>query len=247
MLSQVGAAAGLVVVAVVLAQSPIMQAQAGVPPVGAVVRVANTDGQPLNLRAGSSSEQAVVMRLPVGALLTVTGPAQTTGATRWLPVRTDDGTNGWVAAQYVAVVSTPTPLPSPTRDPARAATPSLTPESAPAAPSGGQSSATSDANQQVRPVDVDARLKYPEVRGRDQEITVWVSRAGEPIAGAAVTVVSKSGEDDEPVRELDPTDADGKTRREFDIRHEKGAVELHVEAVAPDGGAGSTVVTYFRR
>ncbi|MFN8635664.1 MAG: SH3 domain-containing protein [Chloroflexota bacterium] len=241
------AAVGLVVAAILaIAQSPLVGAQGETPSVGTVVKVANTDGEPLNLRAGASASQLVVARLPVGEELTVIGPPQTEGTTRWIPVRTSSGVMGWVAAPYLALVSTPTALPSPSPELALALTETPPPTDTPTPMVVPLAQATSDPSK-PRPVDVEVKMKYPEVRGRDQEITVWVTRDGQPIAGAVVTVVSKSGEDDEPLRELDPTDDEGKTRRAFDIRKEKGAVELDIEAVAPDGGQGKTTASYFRR
>lgn len=65
--------------------------------------------------------------------------------------------------------------------------------------------------------------------------------------GVIVTLESSDGEDGERFRQLDPTNGEGRTRRLFDVRQEKGTVELQVEAVAPDGGEGRTIVSYFRR
>ena len=108
----------------------------------------------------------------------------------------------------------------------------------------GQSEGTS---QKGRPIEVEAKLKFPEVQGREQEITVWVTRDGVPVPGALVTLESSDGDDDERFRQLDPTNEEGRTRRSFDVRREKGTVELQVEAVAPDGGEGRAIVSYFRR
>jgi uncharacterized protein YraI len=214
-------------------------AQAEAPAPGTVVRVANTDGQALNLRAGPSTEQPILARLAVGEALTVTGTPSGTGSIRWLPVRTGGGQDGWVAADFVAVASTRAP--APTRAPE--STPTLTPV-------GAVADATERRERDGptgRPVDVEAKLKYPELSGREQEIRVWVTRAGAPVPGAIVTLETSDGDDDERFRQLDPTNDEGWTRRVFDVRREKGTVELRVEAVAPDGGEGRTVVSYFRR
>jgi hypothetical protein len=98
-----------------------------------------------------------------------------------------------------------------------------------------------------RPLDVEAKVKFPEAKDRRQEVTIWVTRAGVPIPGALVTL-SIADDEDEPLRVLEPTNEDGRTRREFSIgREEKGSIEVIVSAVAPDGGEGRTSVTYFRR
>lgn len=218
-------------------------AQAEPFPSGSVVRVANTDGQRLNLRAGPSIQEAVLARLAVGETLTVTGASRQADGLRWLPVRTGAGQAGWVAADYVALVSRPaTATPSPTRAPTATPTPPPTGGGA-----SGDGASTGPAEPAARPVQVEARVKYPELDGREQEITVWVTRDGQPVEGATVTVETSDGDDDEHFRLLDPTNAEGRTRRSFDVRHEKGTVELRVEAVAPDGGEGRAIVTYFRR
>jgi hypothetical protein len=167
--------------------------------------------------------------------MTVTGMSQMAEGMRWLPVRTADGKTGWVSAQYVQLASTPTPTP------ARVAEATPTPATAPAASAASPTPATG------RPLTVEAKIKYPEVQGRDQEITVWVTRDGVPVPGVIVTLETSDGDDEEHFRQLDPTDENGRTRRSFDVRHEKGTVELRVQAVAPDGGEGQTIVSYFRR
>jgi uncharacterized protein YraI len=232
----------MIVVALVLALTfaqgaAAALAQAELPQPGAVLRVANTDGARLNLRSGPSTDQPVVARLAVGETLTVTAVGQTVGAVRWVPVRTSGGQAGWVSAQFVAVVSTPVPIPTRAPDPTPPATASAS----------GVTEPTLLEAPKGRPVLVEAKLKYPEVRGRDQEITIWVTRDGTPVPGATVTVETRDGDEGEPFRELTPTNEEGRTRRVFDVRHEKGTVELQVEAVAPDGGEGRTIVTYFRR
>jgi hypothetical protein len=220
-------------------------AQSEGPPSGSTVRVDNTDGQRLNVRAGAGTEQSIVAKVPSGATLTVTGSARTVGTVRWLPVRTATGQTGWVSAEFVVLASAP-----------------AAPVTAPSSPADAASSAASEAStraatertnlnerteQQGGPVQVEAKLKYPETDGRDQEITVWVTRNGAPVPGAIVTLETNDGDENERFRELDPTDAEGRTRRSFDVRHEKGTVELQVEAVAPDGGEGRAVVSYFKR
>jgi hypothetical protein len=67
------------------------------------------------------------------------------------------------------------------------------------------------------------------------------------LSGLTITVESRDGDEGEPFRGLDPTNEEGRTRRALDVRHEKGTVELQIEAVAPHGGEGRAVVTYFRR
>jgi hypothetical protein len=232
----------LVVVALLMLTPSYAFAQTDGPPVCSVVLVANTDGQRLNLRAGPAPDQPIVARLNPGDVLSVTGPGRTIGVTLWVPVQTKGNQSGWVSAQFVVLLTPPAPATSPVA------------ETAPTRPSTtakGESTERANLSQRVEtkggPIDIEAKLKFPEARGRDQEITVVVTRDGVPVPGAVVTLETSDGDDDERFRQLDPTDADGRTQRVFDVRHEKGTVELQVEAVAPDGGEGRTIVSYFRR
>ena len=200
-------------------------------PTGSTVRVANTDGAGLNLREAPGLGAAVVVLVAEGTVLEVIGRERQADGLRWLNVRAPGGQSGWAAADFLSVVSTPTPTATPraaSGSSANAGTPTPTPSR-----SGGR-------------LEVDARIKLPETDARDQEITVTVLRRGQPVPGAQVQVTTRDA-DPPLVRELDPTDAEGRTVREFDIRREKGTVVLLVTAVAPDGGEGEDTVSYFRR
>jgi uncharacterized protein YraI len=226
----------LLTIAAAPATSSVL-AQGDTIPAGSTVRVANTDGDTLNLRAGPSSDQSAVTQLDPGASLTVTGPMQPIGGVRWIPVRTASGQAGYVSAQYVQVVSTP--MPTATRTPQPEPTPRptvVTSESTPIA-----------TPQLGLPLTVEAKLKHPEVQGNEQEITVWITRNGVAVPEALVTVQTVNGDDQEKFEELEPTNEEGRARRSFNVRREKGTVELIVRATAPDGGVGETTVSYFRR
>jgi hypothetical protein len=143
----------------------------------------------------------------------------------------------------------PPDLPSPTATVPPAATP-------PAPTTGSTQALAAPASDVVeketsalagRPLEIEAKVKFPEAKSRYQEVTIWVTRAGVPISGALVTI-SIADDEDEPLRVLEPTNEDGRTRREFSIgKEEKGSIEVIVSAVAPDGGEGRTSITYFRR
>lgn len=229
----------LAMCAVLALTTPLALAQTQPIPAGSTVSVANTDGERLNLRSGPSTDATVVTQLDPGARLTVTGAAQTAGGSAWLPVRAADNQSGFVSAQYVQVVSTPAP--TATRTPQPEATP------VPGPPAASTEPAPTATPVPGKPLDLEAKLKFPEVQGREQEITIWVTRDGAPVPGVIVTVETRDGDDEELFRELDPTNEEGRTRRSFDVRNEKGTVELIVRAVAPDGGLGETTVSYFRR
>jgi hypothetical protein len=143
----------------------------------------------------------------------------------------------------------PPDLPSPTA--------TVPPAATPPAPTTGSTQALAAPASDVaeketsalagRPLEIEAKVKFPEAKSRYQEVTIWVTRAGVPISGALVTI-SIADDEDEPLRVLEPTNEDGRTRREFSIgKEEKGSIEVIVSAVAPDGGEGRTSITYFRR
>jgi hypothetical protein len=281
-LSHAGMAAtglGLLLSATMVTGSPAAQAESEAVTTDALVRVAHTDGQPLNMRAGPSTDQPIVARLAPDEVVTILGSAQVVGLTRWLPVRNVSNQVGWISDQYVTGVSPAQPVqaiqqapstqpaqviqpaPSPSPELALATPPELAVVEEPAPPpplptpplpspvpltSAQEATSIQAEPQPGGSLDVEAKVKYPEAKGRHQEITIWVTRAGAPVSGATVTIFTENDED-EPVRTLEPTKEDGRTWREFAIGKEKGGIELVVSAVAPDGGKGRTSVSYFRR
>ena len=70
--------------------------------IGAKVRVAGTQGSPLNMRAGAGTAQAVVKRLPEGARVEIIGGPKDANGFTWWQVRDEAGTTGWVASRYLA-------------------------------------------------------------------------------------------------------------------------------------------------
>ena len=69
------------------------------------LRVTDTDGQGLNLRAEPSTEAARVKGVREGAELEEIGPARQAGGRSWRSVRDpSDGTSGWAAAEFLAPV-----------------------------------------------------------------------------------------------------------------------------------------------
>jgi hypothetical protein len=225
---------------------PRAQAQADTVPVGTQLRVANTDGEPLNLRAGPDPTQPVVARLDPDEIVTVIGPPQVAGTTRWLPVSTAANQIGWISDQYaVPVLAAAPPTSSPTPDLALVEAPAPSPEPLTASMQGLASAEATPTSG--GPLEIEVKVKYPEAKSRYQEIMVWVARNGRPIAGAEVTLLIDEDQE-EPVRALTPTSSEGSTRREFSIeRDKKGTIQMVVTAVAPDGGSGRAEASYFIR
>jgi hypothetical protein len=243
------AAVGLVLVVAALAPgSVLVRAQGDGPPVGTLIRVATTDGGSLDMRAGPALGHPLVTRLAPDETITVIAEPQSDGVTRWVPVRTSNGLLGWVPDQYVAPVVTiaAEPVPSPAPEAAIAVAPPPAAQANPAAV-GQPMVAVAAAPEVGRPVEVEVKVKYPEAKGRHQEVTVWVTRAGQPVQDATVTVFIED-DDDEPLRVLKPTDIEGRTWRELSIpRATKGSVQMVISAVAPDGGKGQIEASYFVR
>ena len=148
----------------------------------------------------------------------------------------------------VAEAPQPAIAPPPAPVIAEAPPPPPPPASPVAMTSSTQSSATVAAQETSgRPLEIETKLKYPEARDRYQEITVWVTRDGVPVPDATVTMFIEDDED-EPLRVLEPTNVDGRTRREFSIgKRDKGSIDVVISAIAPDGGKGRTTASYFRR
>lgn len=247
-LSHAGMAAaglGLMVSAAMVSESVAVQAQGDATPPDGLLVMPGPDGGLVSLHSGPAPDQPVVASLVPYEVVAPLGPAHQDGVTRWLPVKTATNQVGWVAEQYVAGVGAVPPPPS--ADPLVAdvsPTPPALDDVPP--PPAAPSTVAAVPMQPVRPLEIETKLKYPEAKGRHQEITIWVTRDGVPVPGAVVTIFTEADED-EPMRVLEPTNEAGRTRREFAIGKEKGSIELVVSAVAPDGGAGRTTATYFRR
>lgn len=232
----------LLIVAALAPSSVLVRAQGDTFAIGAVIRVVTADGEPLDMRAGPALGHPLVTRLAPNETVTVIAEPQSDGVTRWIPVRTANGLLGWIPDQYVAPVLTAAAetVSSPAPDLAVAASPE------PAA-AGQPPVAVTATPEPGRPVEVEVKVKYPEAKDRRQELTVWVTRAGQPVQDATVTVFIED-DDDEPLRVLKPTDIEGRTWRALSIpRDAKGSVQVVVSAVAPDGGTGQTEVSYFVR
>jgi uncharacterized protein YgiM (DUF1202 family) len=68
------------------------------------VKVANTNGSGVNLRAKAGERSQRLKTMPEGSLLEVVGADQTADGLTWRNVRDSAGTSGWVAGKFVARV-----------------------------------------------------------------------------------------------------------------------------------------------
>ena len=237
---------GLLASAAMVAGPPPARAQADTVAIGSQLRVANTDGEALNLRAGPASTETIVAQLAPDQVVTVIGAPQIVGTTRWLPVSTAANQIGWISDEYAVPVlaAAPPPPPSPTPELALMETPVPSPEPLTASM---QALTPTEATQPTGgSLEVEAKVKFPEAKGRHQEIAVWISRNGRPVQDVDVTMFIPDDEDQEP-RTFKPTDEEGRTVREYTFGRTKGSVNVTISAVAPDGGKGRTEVSYFVR
>lgn len=65
------------------------------------MRIANTEGQGARLRSEPSRTATVLKTVPEGAIVSPTGPAERYGDLMWRPVRLEDGTEGWIAVDFL--------------------------------------------------------------------------------------------------------------------------------------------------
>ncbi len=78
----------------------------GSPTAAQWVVVANTDGLGVFLQREPRANNGIVV-LAEGTLLEVAGAEVEEGSGRWLPVRTEDGSSGWVSVEYVIPAPAP--------------------------------------------------------------------------------------------------------------------------------------------
>jgi hypothetical protein len=69
---------------------------------GRVTRVANTGGQGALLRSGPGTSEPVVTMLAEGTTVLASDDERPAQGRLWLLVRTEDGVEGWIAADLIA-------------------------------------------------------------------------------------------------------------------------------------------------
>ncbi len=95
----------------IISQTPEATTDSSIAPeivsVGYYAQVSNTGGAGLSLRGGPSTDNVALFLAPEGAIvLILEGPSDGSGFT-WWKVLLDDGTEGWMAAQYLVPVAAP--------------------------------------------------------------------------------------------------------------------------------------------
>ena len=200
------------------------------------VRVANTGGTGVRMRTEPSLKAPIASKLADGTILEIVGENKTADGLTWRNVRAPGDGRGWVAADYLVAVSggsgsTTTTTQSSSAPPA--STPQTQAQSQPA--TGTSSNATSGAATNANFLKVEVSVKQAKVKGEEQTVSIVVTKDGQPVSGATVTVkTSPTGE----TPEAPPTDGSGKTSVSWKPTGTPGFIGVGVSALAPDGSAG---------
>ncbi|MCC7372216.1 MAG: SH3 domain-containing protein [Chloroflexi bacterium] len=212
---------------------------------GQKVRVANTGGTGVRLRAEPSLKGAIAARLADGTVLEIVGEDRKADGLTWRNVRAPGDGRGWVAADYLVSVSGGSTPPAQASAPAPAAPPAQASASAAPAPStttaqsqpttGTSSNASSGAAASGDFLKVDVSVKQSKIKGDEQTVSITVTKNGQPVQGATVTVkTSPTGE----TPEAPATDGSGKSSVSWKPTGSPGFIGVGVSALAPDGSAG---------
>ena len=205
------------------------------PPASATnLRVANTGGANLHLRATPATSAATVALLPPGTVLEVIGQDREAEGRTWKNVRAAAYGSGWVAADYTTAASAaarpsqPAPLAGATATPTRPATPQPT-----------------DADGADRSaLDVDVVPRFAELADGPQTLDIRVTSRGRPISDAVVEIDTVPPTSAEPLV-ASPTDADGATTVSWVPDAPPGVVAVGVVVTAPNGATGADTASFI--
>jgi uncharacterized protein YgiM (DUF1202 family) len=95
-------------------------------PEGEPVEVFGT-GQGANLRAEPGTSGPLIQTVQDGTRLTIIGPDRDVAGLTWRQVRGEGGTEGWIVADAVRSLATPSPTPAPAATPTATVTPTAAP------------------------------------------------------------------------------------------------------------------------
>ncbi len=226
-------------------------------PAAASVRVSNTDGTGLNLRASPSTTARIMATLPEGTTLEVIGEDRQVEGRAWKNVRSSQSGTGWVAAEYTTPVTATAPSGTPsagqaasTPTPAAATQPAGSTGAArgtnppPSTGSAGTASAAPGAASAAgsRPAGpvlaVDVAPATAELAAGAQTLEVTVTRDGRATENARATIEVRYVDGSAETLDLPPTDGQGRTRVTWTPGGPRGQVGVGVVATAPDGTVG---------
>jgi hypothetical protein len=188
----------------------------------------------VRMRTEPSLTAPIATRLADGTTLEIVGEDRKADGLTWRNVRAPGDGRGWVAADYLVSVSggsATTQSTSNTQTGSSQAQPAQ--QSQPA--SGTSSNASSGAAASSDFLKVDVSVKNAKIKGNEQTVSITVTKNGQPVSGAQVTVkTSPTGE----TPEAPPTDSGGKTSVSWKPSGTPGFVGVGVSALASDGTAG---------
>lgn len=214
---------------------------------GQRVRVANTGGTGVRMRVDASKTARVAAVLPDGTTLEIVGEDKKADGLTWRNVRAPGDGRGWVASDYLVAVSGGSGNTTQANAaPAASASPTTTATSNPSSGSSSGSNAASAPPASAGPASsgaasgevlkVDVTVKTAKVKaGSDQVVEIVVSKNGQPVSGAQVTVkTSPTGE----TPTASATDGSGKTTVTWKPTGSPGFIGVGVSALGTDGAAG---------
>jgi hypothetical protein len=216
---------------------------------GPKVRVANTGGTGVRLRVDASKTARVAAVLPDGTQLEIVGDDKKADGLTWRNVRAPGDGRGWVASDYLVAVSggtgtsttqanaAPAATPAPTPAPTTASNPPAANSAPPAASAPASSGSATSADLKV-----DVNVKKAKLKpGDEQAVEIVVTKNGQPVSGAQVTVkTSPTGETPTAAA----TDGSGKTTVTWKPSGGSGGgspevfIGVGVSALGSDGSAG---------
>jgi hypothetical protein len=216
---------------------------------GQRVRVANTGGTGVRMRVDASKTARVAAVLPDGTTLEIVGEDKKADGLTWRNVRAPGDGRGWVASDYLAAVSggsgsttqasaSPAATPSPTPATTATSNPSGASSSGSGAattpPASSAPAASGAASSEVLKVDVNVKTAKVKAGG-EQTVEIVVSKNGQPVTGAQVTVkTSPTGE----TPTASATDGSGKATVTWKPTGSPGFIGVGVSALGTDGSAG---------
>jgi hypothetical protein len=204
------------------------------------VRVANTDGSRVNVRAEPTTGAPVLEQVTEGTELDIAGPDRDVEGRVWRNVRLADGRTGWIVSTFLTVIPPPptaTPAPTSETPPARTGSPAPqrgtpTPSersSEPAAKPGASGSTTNRGG-----LSIDVAPRHAELSSGDQAVQVRVTRNGRGVADARVDVTARLNPQRYFSINAPRTDNDGRSEVAWKMEGPPGTYQVIVEVRVTD-------------
>ncbi len=207
------------------------------------VRVANTEGSKINVRAEPATTAPVLEQVDEGTELEISGPDREVDGRVWRNVRLGDGRTGWMAASFLVLIPPPpTATPTATSDAPPAATSTPTPRPGAAAaperstgPTPTPTPASSGASTTNRGgLSIELTPRHAELSSGEQAVRVRVTRGGRPVANARVDVTARLNPRQYFSINAPRTDGDGRSEVAWKMDGPPGTYQIVVEVRVAD-------------